>query len=189
MPSHGLAALDDEPEGDSGSRVIHLREEVSSAAANRIVLELLQHASASEEIPIHMFINSPGGSVIAGLSIIDTMRHIGAPVFTYAIGLAASMGAVVLTSGEKGHRYILPHSRVMIHQASGVAEGSMDDIRSAFALHCALESEIEGILSRTTGKSVDEIRLASRVDNWLKAEDAVAFGLVDHVLDVHPSKL
>lgn len=183
------ALSQEDEQGDYGSRIIHIREEVSPALAGRVVMELMHHESESQEVPIHMFIFSPGGCVISGLAIIDAMRHIAAPVFTYAIGFAASMGAVILASGSKGHRYILPHSRVMIHQASGAAGGSMDNLRATLAFQSALESEIEEILSRTTGRTVESIRSASRVDNWLKAEDAVAFGLADHVLSEHPNKI
>jgi ATP-dependent Clp protease protease subunit len=117
------------------------------------------------------------------------MRHITSPVFTYAIGFAASMGAVILSCGRKGNRYILPHSRVMIHQASGSVGGTMDNVRATLAFQSALESEIEILLAEATGRNVEEIRCSSRVDNWLKAPAAVEFGLVDHILSAAPEIL
>ncbi len=174
--------------GDPGSRIIHLCESVTPALTTRVTMELLQYEAEEAGQPIHMFIFSPGGCIISGLAIIDTMRHITSPVFTYAIGYAASMGAVILACGQKDHRYILPHSRVMIHQASGSAGGTLDNVRATLAFQSALESETEEILARATGKSVSEIRTASLVDNWLNARDAIAFGLVDHILTEAPDK-
>jgi len=178
-----------EPDGDSGSRIIQLQEGINSSSASRVVLQLLQFEAEAPGQPIHMFIYSPGGCVISGLAIIDTMRHVTSPVFTYAIGFASSMGAVILACGRRGNRYILPHSRVMIHQASGSVGGTMDNVRATLAFQSALESEIEILLAEATGKNVDEIRGASRVDNWLKAPAAVEFGLVDHILTAAPGKI
>lgn len=180
---------EDVPRGDDGSRVVFLYEPVTPAVASRVVVELLQHDSVSGEIPVHIYIFSPGGCVASGLAIIDTMRHISAPVFTYAMGYAASMGAVILASGTKGHRYLLPHSRVMIHQASGSVSGNMETILATLGYQTALEAETDELLAKASGKSIEEIRSASRVDNWMKAPDAVAFGLADVILDPHTSKL
>jgi ATP-dependent Clp protease protease subunit len=152
----------------------------------RVIHELLSYESADPGVPIHMQIYSPGGNVISGLAIIDAMKHIASPVFTYAIGYAASMGAVILACGEKNHRYILPHSRVMIHQASGGAGGTMDNVRATLAFHSELEAECEAMLAEATGRNVEEIRAASRVDNWLSSTAAIEFGLVDHQLDAAP---
>jgi len=178
----------DTPEGDPGDRVIHLCEPVGPDTATRVITQLLQHESDQAGVPIHMFIYSPGGCVISGLAIIDTMRHISSPVFTYAIGFAASMGAVILASGEPDHRYILPHSRVMIHQASGSAGGTLDNVRATLAFHSQLESEVDEILAEVTQRTPEEIRAASRVDNWLSSAAAIDFRLVDYVLDRAPEK-
>lgn len=178
-----------EPEGDCGSRIVQLQESVTPDSAGRVVLQLLQFEAEAPGQPIHMFVYSPGGCVISGLAIIDTMRHITSPIFTYAIGFAASMGAVILACGRKGNRYILPHSRVMIHQVSGSVGGTMDNVRATLAFQSALETETESLLAQTTGRNVEEIRGASRVDNWLKASAAVEFGLVDHILSAAPGKI
>jgi len=177
-----------EPEGDCGSRLIYVCEPVTPALAIKVTTELLQYETQGPGQPIHMFIYSPGGCVISGLAIIDTMHHITAPVFTYAIGFAASMGAVILACGHADHRYILPHSRVMIHQASGGAGGTLDNVRATLAFHSALEGETDELLAKATGRTSEEIRLASRVDNWLDAKSARDFGLVDHILNSAATK-
>ena len=176
------------PDGDCGSRLIYVCEPVTPALTTRVTPELLQYEAHVPGQPIHMFIYSPGGCVISGLAIIDTMQHITSPVFTYAIGFAASMGAVILACGEKDHRYILPHSRVMIHQASGAAGGTLDNVRATLAFQSALEGETEELLAKATGRTGDEIRLASRVDNWMDAKSARDFGLVDHILTAATTK-
>ena len=170
------------PEGDCGSRLIYVCEAVTPALAIKVTTELLQYEAQVPGQPIHMFIYSPGGCVISGLAIIDTMHHITAPVFTYAIGFAASMGAVILACGHADHRYILSHSRVMIHQVSGGAGGTLDNVRATLAFHSALEEETDELLAKATGRTSEEIRLASRVDNWMDAVSARDFGLVDHIL-------
>jgi ATP-dependent Clp protease, protease subunit len=181
--------LIEKQEGDTGSRIISIFEEIGPKISHKVVVDLLQYETASPGEPIHLFIFSPGGCIPSGLSIIDVMFHITSPVFTYCIGYAASMGAVILSSGEKGHRYTLPHSRVMIHQASGAAGGTLDNVRATLAFQSALETDVENILARTTGKTTEEIRSTSRVDNWMDARTALSFGLVDHVLKAAPSKL
>ena len=177
-----------EPVGDSGSRLIYVCEPVTAGLAVKVTTELLQYETMAPGQPIHMFIYSPGGCVISGLTIIDTMHHITSPVFTYAIGFAASMGAVILACGHADHRYILPHSRVMIHQASGGAGGTLDNVRATLAFHSALEGETDELLATATGRTSEEIRLASRVDNWMNAKAAREFGLVDHILTAATTK-
>ena len=177
-----------EPEGDSGSRLIYVCEPVTAGLTTRVTTELLQYETQDPGQPIHMFIYSPGGCVISGLAIIDTMNHITSPVFTYAIGFAASMGAVILACGKKDHRYILPHSRVMIHQASGSAGGTLDNVRATLAFQSALEGETDELLAAATGRNSEEIRVASRVDNWMNAKAAREFGLVDHILTAATTK-
>jgi len=171
-----------ETEGDTGARIVRIYDPVTSDLSTRVIEELLSLDSHESGEPIHMFLYSPGGCVVSGLAIIDAMRHIESPVFTYAIGCAASMAAVILACGEKDHRYILPHSRVMIHQASGGAGGTLDNVRATLAFHNELEEESNALLAEATGRSIQEIRDASRIDNWLKAPAARDFGLVDHIL-------
>jgi len=173
----------DKPSEDMGARIISLCEPVGPETAIRIIRELLSYEAEDPATPIHMQIFSPGGCVVSGLAIIDAMQHISSPVFTYAIGFAASMGAVILACGEKNHRYILPHSRVMIHQASGSAGGTMDNVRATLAFQSALEQDNDLLLSAATGRSIAEIQNASRVDNWMSARASVDFGLVDHILE------
>ena len=169
-------------EGDSGSRILNLTEAVNPNLAHRVVLQLLNYETEDPGKPIHLYLFSPGGCVPSGLAIIDTMQHLTSPVFTYCIGYAASMAAVILAAGRKGHRYILPRSRVMIHQASGSVGGTMDNVRATLAFQSSLENDIEQILASCTGQTVDVIRAASRVDNWMDAPSAASFGLVDHIL-------
>jgi ATP-dependent Clp protease protease subunit len=168
--------------GDNGSRIVRIFEDITSQLCGRIIEELLSLDAHNPGTPIHMFIYSSGGCIVSGLTIIDTMEHIESPVFTYAIGYAASMGAVILASGQKGHRYILPHSRVMIHQASGSAGGTLENVRATLAFQSELESESGAVLAKATGRQLKEIRDASRVDNWMNASAALEFGLVDHIL-------
>ena len=178
-----------EPEGDTGSRIINICEPITAPLSNKVILQLLQYEAQQPGEPIHMFLYSPGGCVSSGLAIIDVMHHVTSPVFTYCIGYAASMGAVILSCGQKDHRYILPHSRVMIHQASGAAGGTLDNVRATLAFQSALEEETDQMLAQSTGRTGEEVRNASRVDNWMNAASAVDFGLVDHILTAASSKL
>ena len=177
---------DIESGGDTGERLILICEPITPLLAMRVTTELLRYESAEPGTPIHMQLFSPGGCVVSGLAIIDTMHHITSPVFTYSVGYAASMAAVILACGEKDHRYILPHSRVMIHQASGSAGGTMDNLRATLAFQSELENDCDVLLARATGRDIGEIRDASRVDNWMRAEAARDFGLVDHLLEAAP---
>lgn len=179
-------AEDIEPSGDTGERLILICEPITPLLAMRVTTELLRYESAQPGAPIHMQLFSPGGCVVSGLAIIDTMHHITSRVFTYSVGYAASMAAVILACGEKDHRYILPHSRVMIHQASGSAGGTMDNLRATLAFQSELENDCDVLLARATGRDITEIRAASRVDNWMRAEAARDFGLVDHLLEAAP---
>lgn len=167
---------------DSGERTIIIHESISPPLAMAVCNALLRYETEQPGTAIHLQLFSPGGCVVSGLAIIDAMRHITSPVFTYAIGYAASMAAVILACGEKDHRYILPHSRVMIHQASGSAGGSLDNVRATLAFQSELEGECDDLLAAVTGKSTQEIREATRVDCWLRAQAAREFGLVDHIL-------
>jgi ATP-dependent Clp protease protease subunit len=176
------------PDHDNGQRTIWLNEPVTPSAAQRVVDILLRLESAQPGVPIHLYIYSPGGCVISGLAIVSTIQHISSPVYTYAIGYAASMGAVILAAGQPDHRYILPSSFVMIHQGSGEASGTMDNLRATLAFQSKLETEVFRILRHGTGQTENDIREARRVDNWMDAEAAKSFGLVDHILKPHPAK-
>lgn len=177
------------PGGDTGQRALWLNEPVSPDTAERLIKALLCFENDDSGTPIHLFIYTPGGCVVSGLAITDTMQHIASPVFTYALGFAASMGAVILAAGDKGHRYILPNSFVMIHQSSGSVSGTMDNVRATLAFQNKLDNEVNKLLAHCTGRTQKEIREASHVDNWMEAHQAKAFGLVDHILDRHPNKL
>jgi len=173
------------PEGDTGERTINIQETLKPSVASRVIRELLAYESADPGTPVHLFVFSSGGCVVSGLAIIDVMQHISSPVFTYAIGFAASMGAVILAAGEPGHRYILPHSRVMIHQASGTLGGTLENVRATLTFQSQLENEMEEMLASFCGRSLQEVRAATRVDNWMPASEALRFGLVDFVLQPH----
>ena len=191
IAGHGpLSAPDPEsvPSCDEGHRTLWLNEPVSPPAAQRLIDAMLRYDSDAPGTPVHLYIYTPGGCVVSGLAITDTMRHISSPVFTYALGFAASMGAVILAAGQKGHRYILPGSFVMIHQASGNAGGTMENLRATLAFQTKLEDRVDDLLARCTGRTPEEVREASRVDNWMDARQAKAFGLVDHILGRHPGK-
>jgi len=144
---------------------------------------LLFLESTDPKRDIQMFINSPGGSVIAGMGIYDTMQYVSPDVGTICTGLAASMGAVLLTAGTKGKRTCLPHARVMIHQPSGGMQGQFTDMEISYNLIKDLRGELYDILSKHTGKSFKDIEKDSDRDNWMTATEAKEYGLVDEVLE------
>jgi ATP-dependent Clp protease protease subunit len=164
-------------------RVIFLVGQVEDHMANLVVAQLLFLESENPDKDIHLYINSPGGSVTAGLSIYDTMQFIKPDVSTMCIGQAASMGALLLTGGEKGKRFALPHSRMMIHQPSGGAQGQASDIhiQSQEILH--VRERLNQVLSTHTGQDLDVIAKDTDRDNFMNAEAAVSYGLIDSVLD------
>ena len=132
---------------------------------------------------IHIYINSPGGSVTAGLAIYDTMQFLTCDVNTYCIGIAASMGSVLLTAGTKGKRFGLPNSHIMIHQVSGGAQGTASDVERTIGFMFNLKKRLNGILAHHTGKTIEQVEKDSDRDNYMSAEEAAAYGLVDKVLD------
>ena len=164
-------------------RVIFLVGQVEDHMANLVVAQLLFLESENPDKDIHLYINSPGGSVTAGLSIYDTMQFIKPDVSTMCIGQAASMGALLLAGGEKGKRFALPHSRMMIHQPSGGAQGQASDIhiQSQEILH--VRERLNQVLSTHTGQDLDVIAKDTDRDNFMNAEAAVSYGLIDSVLD------
>ncbi len=163
-------------------RIIFLGVPVSDYVANVIQAQLLFLESTDPKRDVQMFINSPGGSVIAGMGMYDTMQYVTPDVATICTGLAASMGAVLLAAGEKGKRSILPHARVMIHQPSGGMQGQYSDMEINYRLISKLREELYNILAKHTGKTFEQIEKDSDRDNWMTAPEAQTYGLVDEVL-------
>lgn len=163
-------------------RVIFLVGQVEDYSANLVVAQLLFLESENPDKDIHLYINSPGGSVTAGMSIYDTMQFIKPDVSTLCIGQAASMGALLLTGGAKGKRYCLPNSRMMIHQPLGGFQGQASD----FDIHAreilSIREKLNRILSDHTGQPIEKVRLDTDRDNFLNANDSVSYGLIDQVL-------
>ena len=163
-------------------RVIFLVGQVEDHMANLVVAQLLFLEAENPDKDIHLYINSPGGSVTAGLSIYDTMQFIKPNVSTMCIGQACSMGAFLLAAGEKGKRYCLPNSRVMIHQPSGGAQGQASDIHIHAQEILKIRERLNALMASHTGKSVDEIARDTERDNFMSAEQSKAYGLIDDVL-------
>lgn len=163
-------------------RIIFLGVPVNDYVANVIQAQLLFLESTDNKRDIQMFINSPGGSVISGLGIYDTMQYVSPEIGTICTGLAASMGAVLLAAGTHGKRTCLPHSRVMIHQPSGGMQGQFSDMEISYNLIKNMRNELYEILSRHTGKTFDQIEKDSDRDNWMTSHEAKEYGLVDEVL-------
>ena len=164
-------------------RIIVLSDEVNDATASVIVAQLLYLEGQDPEKDISFYINSPGGSVSAGLAIYDTMQYIKCEVSTICMGMAASMGAFLLSSGAKGKRYILPNAEVMIHQPSGGAQGQATEILIAADHIQRTKQRLNRILSENTGKPIEQVAIDTERDNWLTAEDALEYGIVDKILD------
>jgi len=163
-------------------RVIFLVGPVNDASANLVVAQLLFLESENPDKDISFYINSPGGSVYAGMAIYDTMQFVKPDVSTLCTGLAASMGAFLLAAGKKGKRYTLPNSRIMIHQPSGGAQGQSTDIQIQAREILELRGRLDRILAENTGQPVERISIDTERDNFMSAEDAVSYGLVDKML-------
>lgn len=164
-------------------RILFLGTEVNSDTANIIVSQLMYLNSVDSKEEIKLYINSPGGSVSAGLAMYDTMNFIDCPVSTYCIGMCASMGAVLLSSGEKGRRYALPHSEVMIHQPStGIGRIKAMDLQVEYQQMEKCKNTLYNILAENTGKDFNEIAELCKLDKWYTADEAVDFGLIDSVI-------
>jgi ATP-dependent Clp protease protease subunit len=163
-------------------RIVLLGTPVDDHVANSICAQLLFLESENPEKQINMYINSPGGSVTAGMAIYDTMQYISAPVATLCIGQAASMGAVLLAAGEKGMRYSLPHSRIMIHQPMGGFQGQASDIAIQAKEILRLRGELNGILAGHTGQSLEKVEQDTERDFFMSGEEACQYGLIDQVL-------
>ena len=164
-------------------RIIFLGVPINDYVANVIQAQLLFLESTDPKRDINMFVNSPGGSVIAGMGIYDTMQYVSPDISTICVGLAASMGAVLLTAGKKDKRTCLKHSRVMIHQPSGGMQGQFSDMEISYKLIKEMKSELYQIMANHTGQPVDKIEEDCDRDYWMKAPEAKEYGLVDEVLD------
>ena len=166
-------------------RIIFLGEEVTEASASVIVAEMLFLESEDPEKDIHLYINSPGGSVTAGMAIYDTMQFVKCDVSTVCIGMAASMGAFLLAGGAKGKRYALPNAEIMIHQPLGGAQGQATEIEIAAKHILQTKEKLNKILAANTGQDYDIIAADTERDNWKSAEEAAAYGLIDRVIANH----
>jgi hypothetical protein len=169
-------------------RIIFLGEEVNEMTANVVVAQLLHLANENPDKDIQLYINSPGGSVYDGLAIYDTMQYIAPDVQTIGIGLQASMGAFLLSSGAKGKRFVLPNARVMIHQPSSGTRGKVTDQEISLRESIALKERLATIMADNTGQKLDKIKADMERDYWLSAADAVAYGLADEVIGARIQK-
>ena len=164
-------------------RIIMLSEEVNSTTASLIVAQLLYLEAQDPDKDIQFYINSPGGSVTDGMAIYDTMQYIKCDVSTICVGMAASMGAFLLSSGTKGKRLALPNAEIMIHQPSAGTQGQITDMAIHLKRLEVIKKRLNAILADNTGRSVEEITAACERDNFMTAEEAVAYGLIDKVID------
>ena len=163
-------------------RIVFLGSSIDDNVANIIVAQLLFLDADDPERDVYLYINSPGGSVYAGLAIYDTINHLRAPVSTYCVGMAASMGALLLSAGQKGGRSALPSSRIMLHQPSSGYQGTAADIEIAAREILGTRERLNRILAETTGQKLRKINADVDRDRWMSADEAVAYGLVDQVL-------
>ena len=166
-------------------RIIFLDEEVNDVSAGLVVAQLLFLESEDPDKDINLYINSPGGSVTAGMAIYDTMQYVKCDVSTICIGMAASMGAFLLSGGTKGKRYALPNAEIMIHQPSGGARGQETEIRIAAEQILKTRTKLNEILAANTGKDIEVIARDTERDNYMTAEEAKAYGLIDAVIAHH----
>ncbi len=164
-------------------RIIFIGTGIDDHVANAVIAQMLFLQMQDPKKDIHIYINSPGGSVTAGLAIYDTIRFLTCDVNTYCIGICASMGAVLLTAGTKGKRFCLPNSHVMIHQVSGGAQGTASDVERTVKFMYGLKGRLNKILSYHTGKTEKRIEKDADRDNYMSAEEAAKYGLVDKVLE------
>ncbi len=166
-------------------RIIFLSEEVNDTTASLIVAQLLYLEAQDPDKDIQFYINSPGGSVTAGMAIYDTMQYIKCDVATICVGMAASMGAFLLSAGTKGKRMALPNAEIMIHQPSAGTQGQITDMAIHMRRLETIKERMNRILAENTGKSIEEVTAACERDNFMTAQEAQAFGLVDRVLEHH----
>lgn len=166
-------------------RIIFIDEEITDHTASVVVAQLLFLEAQDPEKDINIYINSPGGSVTAGMAIYDTMRFVKPDICTICVGMAASMAATLLSAGTKGKRYVLPNAEVMIHQPLGGAQGQASDIKITADHILAVKARLNRILADATGQELEVIEKDTDRDNFMTAEDAVEYGLVDKVLEKH----
>ena len=166
-------------------RIIFLSEEVNDTTASLIVAQMLYLEAQDPDKDIQFYINSPGGSVTAGMAIYDTMRYIKCDVATICVGMAASMGAFLLSAGTKGKRLALPNAEIMIHQPSAGTQGQITDMAIHMKRLETIKTRMNRILAANTGKSVEEVTDACERDNFMTAEEAVEFGIIDRVIEHH----
>ena len=166
-------------------RIVFLGEEVNDITASLVVAQLLFLESEDPNKDIHFYINSPGGSVTAGMAIYDTMQYVKCDVSTTCIGMAASMGAFLLAGGAKGKRFALPNAEIMIHQPSGGAQGQATDIKINAEHILRIRENLNKLLAENTGKPIETIEQDTERDNWLTADEAKEYGLIDAVIKNH----
>ena len=166
-------------------RIIFLSEEVNDTTASLIVAQMLYLEAQDPDKDIQFYINSPGGSVTAGMAIYDTMQYIKCDVATICVGMAASMGAFLLSAGTKGKRMALPNAEIMIHQPSAGTQGQITDMAIHLKRLQVIKERMNKIMAENTGRTVEEVTAACERDNFMSAEEALAFGLIDKVIDHH----
>ena len=164
-------------------RIVFLSDEINDVTASLVVAQLLHLESQDPDKDIALYINSPGGSVTAGMAIFDTMNYIKCDVSTICVGMAASMGAFLLAAGAKGKRFALPNSEIMIHQPIGGMQGQASDMKIHADHIMKIRQRINEILARETGKPIEQIEIDTDRDNFLSADEAAAYGLIDKVID------
>ncbi|MBQ2630112.1 MAG: ATP-dependent Clp protease proteolytic subunit [Kiritimatiellae bacterium] len=163
-------------------RIVFVGGEIGDDMANVVVAQLLFLQAQDPEKEVSMYINSPGGSVTAGLAILDTMKMVKCPVATYCVGQASSMGAILLASGERGRRYALPHARIMVHQPWGGAQGKASDIEITAREILRLKEMLNGILAEASGRTLESVENDTDRDHFMSAGEAKSWGIVDKVL-------
>ena len=163
-------------------RIVFVGGEIGDDMANAVVAQLLFLQAQDPEKEVSMYINSPGGSVTAGLAILDTMKMVKCPVATYCVGQASSMGAILLASGERGRRYALPHARIMVHQPWGGAQGKASDIEITAREILRLKEMLNGILAEASGRTLESVENDTDRDHFMSADEAKSWGIVDKVL-------
>lgn len=166
-------------------RIIFLGEEVNETSASLVVAQLLFLESEDPSKDVHLYINSPGGVITAGMAIYDTMQYIKCDVSTICVGMAASMGAFLLAGGAKGKRFALPNSEIMIHQPSGGAQGQATEIQITADWILRTKKKMNELLSANTGQSVEKVTQDTERDHWMTAEEAKAYGIVDIIINNH----
>lgn len=181
-PGQGMNLSDSVYDRLLWERIIVLGQQVDDAIANQICAQLLLLSAENPEKDIVLYINSPGGSVTAGMAIFDTMQYVDCDVVTVAMGLAASMGQFLLSAGERGKRYALPHSRIMMHQPSAGVGGTESDIAIQAELFRRHKQEMAQLISEHTGQPLERVVADSDRDRWFTAEEALEYGFVDHVV-------